>query len=147
MISTEPRLVRVRNWDVELVLWARRIIGAPFEWGRTDCGTLCRTAVDVLYGRGTAALALGRPWQTLRGARGAWGRLGGEWPSRLGARAVPARFASGGDIVVSGGADDDGLPQLAVVLGPQVLVVDRDMGVYASPVRASQAEASIWRLP
>lgn len=40
---------RVLNWDCKLVSWARAQTGKPFEWGKTDCVSLARGAIVVMY--------------------------------------------------------------------------------------------------
>lgn len=142
-------LVRVRNWDVALALRARQLVGLPFEWGRTDCGTLCREALDALYGDGTAEALLGPPWTSLRAARAASERIN-EFLSGLragGATSVGRTYASAGDIVIRDGTDADELPRLAVVVGPRVLHATRELGVLLGPVGALVDDDVVLRLP
>lgn len=142
-------LVRVRNWDVALAKTMCALVGEPFVWGRTDCGTLCRLAVDALYGPGTANVYLGSAWssprtardaeETLRGARGVL--------DELGAVQVHRSYASCGDFVGVPGEDDDGLPRLMWVIGSLYVRVGRVEGVTAEPLNLLAPEALVWRLP
>jgi len=142
-------LVRVRNWDVALAMRARELVGRPFEWGRTDCGTLCREALDALYGPGTGETLLGPPWTSPRAARSAAERLEAliEVLRAGGARLVGRLYASAGDIVIRSGHDEEGLPRLAVVIGPKVLHVTREHGVVVGPVGGLEEGDVVLRLP
>jgi hypothetical protein len=51
-----------RDWQPRLSAWARARIGAPFQWGLSDCAILCAEAVDAMTGSTHA-----------RSLRGAWG--------------------------------------------------------------------------
>lgn len=143
------KLARVPNWDVRLGHEARRLVGRPFEWGATDCGTLCRTALDALYGPGTATRLFGRPWKTARGAKGAVKRMDAILAKleALGARRVPRAYASGGDLIIRPGTDDVDLPRLAVVVGPVVLRVTHEGGVIAEPSGSIEEDDVVLRLP
>jgi hypothetical protein len=125
---------------------ARELVGRPFEWGRTDCGTLYREAFDALYGDGTAEELLGAPWTTLRAARAAAGRFAA-LRDAVGARVVPRTYASAGDLVIRAGTDEDGLPRLGVVFGSKLLYVVPEDGVLAAPVSALAEGDVVLRLP
>lgn len=147
-------MARVRNWDVAVALMARNLVGRPFVWGETDCGTLCRLTLDALYGPGTAEGWLGQAWKSARGAARAWRRLGGpeDVLERLGAAEVHPDYASTGDIVVLPGQDPEGLPSLAVIVGPKCVRANRELGVVAEPAgvlrRAPTTRGiQVWRLP
>jgi hypothetical protein len=45
---------RVRYWETALVRWAREQAGRPYVWGVTDCATLARAALAVVFGRDVA---------------------------------------------------------------------------------------------
>jgi len=142
-------LVRVRNWDVALAMRARALVGRPFEWGSTDCGTLCRETLDALYGPGTGEALLGPPWTSPRAAQVAADRLE-TWVAELragGARIVGRLYASAGDIVIRAGHDEEDFPRLAVVIGPRVLHVTREHGVLVGPVEALEESDVVLRLP
>lgn len=142
-------LVRIRNWDVALGLTLCELVGTPFQWGRTDCGTLCRITLDSLYGSGRAAELLGPAWKSSRAALKVWTRVGGPLAvlEQIGAVQMDRSYASIGDVIVISGSDEDGLPRLAVVAGPKYVRVTRTEGVLAEPVRSLTADAAIWRLP
>jgi hypothetical protein len=42
---------RVANWRTALTRWAEEQPGQPFEWGRTDCVSMARTALSLCFGR------------------------------------------------------------------------------------------------
>lgn len=46
----------ILNWDTELVLWAERLRGASFEWGRVDCLSAALTALSFVVGEDTVEI-------------------------------------------------------------------------------------------
>jgi len=142
-------LTRVLNWDVRLVQYAGRLQGEAFEWGVTDCGTLVRGALTVLYDHDVLEAALGAPWTSLRGAAGAW-RAVGSVQSVLGALKaveVPGAFVQAGDVGVFPGEDVDGLPRLVVCIGARILTVHRERGVEVVWSSVLPGGTRFWRLP
>lgn len=138
---------RIRNWDVQLVLWAREQIGKPFEWGRTDCASLTRGALAVMYGTDPLTAVF---WSDLRSALSAIEGLGGAAAAlqRLGAQPCPLKFAQAGDIAVGPERDAHGLVQLSVVLGRgQVLVTTPEHGVAVASIAALTHGTECWRVP
>lgn len=140
---------RLPNWDVELAVRARALVGLPFAWGRTDCGTICRQALDALYGPEAAQAVLGDPWTDLRGAAKVWCRIGDAKATLLGCAAerVHRSYASAGDVIVLPGKDEEGLPRLGIVIGGRYLRVSRVDGVLSEPIGTIDPAAEIWRLP
>jgi hypothetical protein len=140
---------RVRNWDTRLGKELRALLGRPFEWGETDCGTLCRVALDAIYGPGAADRLLGATWNGPREALEAVARLGGQHGvlHGLGAYRVHPSYASAGDFVTGPGTDEEGLPPLMWITGGRCVRVRREDGVVALPLRSLGADAEIWRLP
>lgn len=90
---------RVQHWDRLLVEWADRLIGKPFRWGVTDCGSLVREAVRVMTGQPFAADVFYE--NGIQAAR-VWRRTGGTLAYLLdaGARIVAAEDLRHGDLVI-----------------------------------------------
>lgn len=137
------------GWDVELVRWASDLVGEPFVWGETDCGTLCRRALEVLYAGDVATELLGPPWDSVAGARRAWARLEDleDALAVFGALPVDGTHLQTGDIVQLEGDDRIGLPRFAVSVGGRLLRCDISAGISAVPIGWVPADVAAWRLP
>ncbi len=106
----------VENWDSRLVELAREVVGEPFEWGVTDCASLVRRALKVMYGRDVWKGHVGE-WKTLRGAVGVNGRTDRQEALRSsGAVEVAKSYAWSGDVALGASEDDHGMLQVAVLL-------------------------------
>ena len=108
---------RVPNWDVKLVRWAETQFGEPFEWGRTDCGSLIKSGLRLIFGQ--PVLDEGLRYKDEESAVGVIRTVGtvARYFTQLGGvRLIPTR-AAGGDIVVRPGRDD-GLPRMGLMLHP-----------------------------
>lgn len=138
---------RLRNWDVELMLWARTVVGRPFEWGATDCGSLARGALEVMYGPETVAELVGAPWADGSAAREAWAALA-DVAAVFGAQEVERPYMQTGDLVIfpEGAEEDPELPRLAVSLGDRLLVSSVRDGVEITPVGRLH-DGTVWRFP
>lgn len=148
-VPASTRLLRVRDWRTKLLAWALTCSRLPFAWGETDCGTLARTALGILFGRDVVPDI--RPWRSARGAALAWRR---HPPDRvfqeLGAEVMPLAFARSGDVIVCA--------ELGEAAGGHVLVVcvdgtigltSGDTGVMLIAVGDLPAEAraySLWEI-
>ena len=125
---------RIPNWDVALHRWASSIAGQPYVWGRTDCGTLVRDALSVMYG--ADLLEAFDRYDTLRDARRVHAESGGvEVALRLiEAIDIAPPFAQSGDFSI----DDSGpsFPAAAVVVGRSLLWSDAQQGVRLTPKRS-----------
>lgn len=92
---------RLPDWDVRLVDWAATRLGAPFEFGVTNCVQLALEAFDAMTGAEVAAKYRGRYKSEREGRRlmlrervdPLTGLL------NLGCVPVPRGFAQRGDIV------------------------------------------------
>jgi len=106
--------MRVRNWDVALILWAETVRGLPFQWGATDCGSLVRDAMEVMYGRD---LWPDVPrWDTLRAAVQIQGTTGGVAAqlALLGAVEVEYGYVQQGDVILLPCAEGDSIPSVGI---------------------------------
>jgi hypothetical protein len=127
--------MRVRNWDVKLLAWARQRNGDEFRWGRTDCGTLVVRAHRIMFGR--RVLGILPVYSSLRAARDAFAATGGvEAVLRsAGAVEVAVPFAQQGDVLIERDLDERGFPSAAVVVAGHVLYSNVDAGVRLIPLR------------
>ena len=138
---------RTPNWDVALVEYASVMQGRPFKYGSTDCGTLVRDALRVMYGKDMLR-GMGS-YRTLKAARKV-SRSVGSVPDylkdRLGCERIRRNFVQAGDIVVLPG-EDMRMPQLAVVVGGKLMVSVVDTGVQIVPMPKWPRGTVILRVP
>lgn len=94
-------LSRQRDWRAQLHRWARQQLGAPFVWGETDCASLARQALTVMFGEDLLP-ELPR-WSTAREAVAVLAQHGAGVGLlvALGAQEVSLSFIRAGDIVVT----------------------------------------------
>ncbi len=134
--------MRLRNWDVRLFRWADRVVGEPFTWGVTDCGTIVRTAHIAMCGEDP----FGWPtYKTKLGAVKARKKVG-DIPNALAAacREVGRRFAQSGDIVL---IQHEGQYGMGLVVGPNVVGSYPGYDVDLVPLQAVPDDATFWRMP
>lgn len=109
-------MVRVENWDSELVRYAEAHRGESFRWGETDCVTLTREALMIMLGEDPWRHLVPR-FKTLRKAARLAGELEPEITLRdTGAVEVGYHFGWAGDVALAPGQDDDGLPGISLLL-------------------------------
>jgi len=144
---------RVRNWDIHLYRWARDVTGEPFEWGRTDCGSLVRESLAAMYPDKGLPLAGPPPaYSTEREALRVHAETGGVegWVQAAGWEPVSLGFACQGDVIVGLG-DVGGVPGAAVVVAGVFLVASESDGVVARRLRdlraASPGGVTVYRPP
>lgn len=141
---------RVENWDQKLIYYARESVGKDFEWGVTDCASLVRASIAAMYGEDVFSHVAA--WSTLREAKNQY-EMHGRASSILaeaGASIVASNYEQTGDIIVSPGEDQDGLPRFGVILtGGQVLLSTPESGVHVlSHWRSILVDGtSIYRMP
>lgn len=127
---------RVRNWDLALLEWRRSVLGEPFAWGETDCGSLVRGAARALYDRD--------PFEGVRSYRSRFGALrahvetGGLEPAlrAAGAEEVGLGFARQGDVMIEPPADGRPMGGAGVVVGSEVVVCPEGEAVTTTSLRA-----------
>lgn len=139
-------LVRVRNWDVHLVRRARELVGEPYTWGATDCGSIVIEALGTVYGSSPLGdLA----WDGPRSAQDALDALGGVQGAleRLTARQVPLSFAQTSDVLVVPSGEH--LARLHVIVVGQALTSTPKSGVVLWKLADLDLpdDAMLWRLP
>ena len=139
-------LRRVRNWNVALADWAQAQIGQPFAWGETDCGTLVRKGLELVFGQ---PVLEGVPaYSSETEAALAMQELGsaGAYFERLGLELVDAPRGRSSDIVVRPGRDDN-IPRLGLLVSPTaVLTSDPVYGPHAISHRELRKRARFYRL-
>jgi hypothetical protein len=145
--------MRLRNWDVRLVHFQTEVLGASFVWGETDCASLVRRALEVMYSPDDIPLPPKLPrWTTEAGALRAHKRFGGVSGALEagGAQRASLAFVQQGDVLV--GLDPaGGVPGAAVVVQGGFLVASVELGVLRRRLRdlrrAPPAELEVWRPP
>jgi len=125
---------RRAGWEFSLVEYAMAQRGRPFVWGDTDCFSLARGALEVVYESdpladvgaygsaseaGAVLRAVGHPADALR---------------ERGATLVPLGMAQQGDLLLMPGDDGTGHPRFAVVVDGRGHVLTSSVGKGAEMV-------------
>jgi hypothetical protein len=138
-------MLRIRNWDVELAIWAAQQIGKPFVWGETDCGALVRVAHRVMYNEDL--------WPQLPPYRSRFGALRvlarGSVRERLlasGATEYRLPFAQSGDVVIYEG-DTSATGCCLVVVADKALVTEEGAVISTVPLFGVPQPATVYRIP
>lgn len=140
---------RVTNWSVNLGLLAEEIRGAQFEWGVTDCVTICRRAIEAMYGEDIAAPFINVSYTTKAGATRAYNKLGGyeDIIKSIGGREIPAKLAKDGDFAVFPRAN--GYDNVFTKMGGSWMVADPEINTIV-PVKMHPSsldkEAKVFRI-
>lgn len=92
--------MKVENYDYKLIEWVNTQLGKPYIWGETDCGTLVRTGLNIVYGDDKFNNITF--WDSEETCRKIWDDLGGVDKAFLnfGARKIKGTFAQTGDVAV-----------------------------------------------
>ena len=118
---------RVPNWSQKLVAFAIEQRELAFEWGRTDCGSLVRRGLELVFGEPVLELAGYASELEAERTMKQLGEAATVFESQGAASELLSR-ASGGDVVIRPGIDD-GLPRLGLFLYPEaVLTSDPENG-------------------
>ena len=136
---------RVRSWDVDLLEWAESIVGKPFRWGSTDCGSIVKQAQQIIYGVDVFQLA---PWKGKTKALRILVEIKGMRSQlRRCADQVGRGFLQMGDIVlVKNGCDVLETDGLMLVVRDYVLFTNPETGVIRVPLEAIPKKATFWRI-
>jgi hypothetical protein len=107
---------RAWDWEVRLSQWGIEHAGLPFAWGETDCASLVRDAMRVLYDRDvwespTWYDSLASAYQTLQLVGGA-----PAWLLAHGATRMPLAFAQPSDVLVTPADPTDMADSLFVIV-------------------------------
>ena len=122
----------VLNYDQALTLWAIDVVGAPFAWGKTDCASLVRRAMKVVFARDVfrgkvrtyrSGMEAFRVLHSLGGYAGALETAGFR-------RVRPGKWLSGDVIVLPRSARSDGPGPIGVIINHKLLTADHHQGVY-----------------
>lgn len=142
--------MREQNWDVSLVMFARNVEGARFEWGLTDCASLVRRVAMAMYGYDVFDGVV-ETWNDKDSARAALnGLTAPDYLEMAGAIEIPRGFATTGDILVMPGQDEVGLVQLGIVLPSSKALIStiRDgVEIINRWQDAVTPETTVYRLP
>ena len=115
-----PKHKRVPDWQRELLLWGERQRRMKWAWGETDCGTLLREGLEIVFGHPLMSI----DYASREEAR-AWmqemGTSASKYFERCGALRQPLDELRGGDVVVRPGTANR-LPRLALALDDEVLL-------------------------
>lgn len=132
---------RRRNWGHRLVMWQKEVLGEPFVWGETDCGSLVWRALHEMY-RSPPIEGAVPAYESAQDARRAHLETGGVGPvlRRGGAEEVGLNFARQGDVLVGVGGPGE-LPGAAVVVERHFVVTDEEEGVSRRRLRDLRLEA------
>lgn len=127
--------MRIENYDVEIVRYAKAIKGEPLVWGDTDCANIVRNGIYILLGRDPFKGSLKR-WTGLKSAKNRADAV--PVLDRLfnsGAIEVERLFSSIGDVALGPATDPEGLPQLSLILTRRkVLISTQEYGVQIVPL-------------
>lgn len=126
-------VVRVPNYDIKIVQYAKSLRGSSLVWGDTDCASVVRGGLVILLGKDP--LPDLKSWSGLKSAKNRANEM--PVPDRLinsGAIEVHRKFSSIGDVAVGPSSDIEELPQLSMVLTNQkILISTQEFGVQIVP--------------
>jgi len=138
---------RVRNWDVKIMDWQADMLGRPFAWGQTDCGSLVRSALSVVYGEDPVPHL---DWyETQTGAIRLFGETDGISGAilDLGAEETTLAFARQADIAIEAPSEDNRLGGAGVVVDRAVVVCPEGEEVVRSPIGRLPRDLLTLRVP
>jgi hypothetical protein len=94
--------MRVPNWNYKLWELGQEINGQPFEWGITDCVTICRRAIEAQFGEDLIAPHISVTYTTKTGATRAFNKIGSmaDIALAVGAQEIEPMNARDGDFLL-----------------------------------------------
>ena len=120
----------VANWDRRLVEFAAVVVGQPFEWGQTDCVSLVRRGLQLMFNEDVWKGHVGE-WKTKRGAITVSGKT--DYEDALltsGGVEVGYHYASSGDVALGPNEDEHGMLQMALLVPTRkVITATPEVGV------------------
>ncbi len=106
----------VANWDRRLVEFVKEVRGTPFKWGQTDCASLVRRGLQLMFDEDVWKGHVNR-WKTLKGAAKVSGTTDYEVALLAsGAVEVGYHYASSGDVALGPQEDEHGMLQMALLV-------------------------------
>jgi len=151
MTSSAVTLQRQRSWRSALLTWAMALPGKPFVWGQTDCASLAREAITLLFG--PTAMTFLPQWTSEDGARAVLASYPPDvvLGTRFGAPYVTPRFARAGDIIVARDAEEPvGGHYLTVVIDGRIGLTSGPRGVMLIDISQLPEDSraySLWEIP
>ena len=108
------------EWQRDLLLWGDRQRRRKWHWGETDCGTLLRQGLELVFGQPIMSIDY-----SSRDEARAWmeemGTSASKYIEGCGASRQPRYTLRGGDVIVRLGMAD-GMPRIALALDDEVLI-------------------------
>lgn len=137
---------RVMNHDVALVKFANEVVGSDFEWGETDCAMIAVRSQAIMLGKNPFAKHVGK-WSTKTGALRVFKGLDIKQALQdSGGVRVSQDHSTTGDVILGPTEDVLGLPQLAVVVPvDRVLISTPEDGVMVALKSELIEGTEFWR--
>ena len=114
------KIERVPEWQRDLLLWGDRQRRRKWHWGETDCGTLMRKGLELVFGHPLMSIDYAS-----REEAQAWmqdmGTSASKYFEGCGASRQARNDVQGGDVIVRPGTVN-GMPRLAFALDDEVLL-------------------------
>jgi hypothetical protein len=139
-------MIRVPNWNVRLVELANEVLGKPFVWGETDCASVARRAVAVMYEDDPVAQHIKVTYTTKVGAARAFKKIGSMIDILLaaGAKEVRPDLTQDGDIMVFPKNENAGYENLATRIGSMWIVSSPEEGrVLSTKIRVTSLDPDV----
>ena len=141
---TVVSIKRVAEGPRELLLWGARQRRLQWAWGETDCGTLMRQGLKLVFGQTIMEIEY-----TSREEAQAWmksmGKTASKYFESLGASRQKKKNIQGADVIVRPGTVN-GMPRLALALDHEVLLTsDPEQGPHWIGVSDLRRRARVYR--
>lgn len=133
-MGEESKSMKIDNYDYKLIEWVNTQLGKPYIWGETDCGSLVRKGLNIIYGKDKFNDI--PSWDTEEICRKIWDDLGGADKAFLdfGAKKIKGTFAQTGDVAV---LEVGKLLTAAMVIGGKLLFSSTDKGIETRDITPS----------
>ena len=133
--------MKVYNYDYKLIEWVNTQLRKPYIWGETDCGSLVRKGLNIIYGKDKFNDM--QSWDTEEICRKIWNDLGGVDKAFLdfGAKKIKGTFAQTGDVAV---LEVGKLLTVSIAIGTgKLLFSSTDKGVETRDITSSLLRLNI----
>lgn len=142
-------ITRRLDWRSALQAWAREQVGKPFVWGQTDCGSLARDALQIMFGRDVVpGLPRYQSWGEAVAAKDQIVLFSLLFEG-LGAQASAPAFMRAGDVVVAiEPGEDVGRESLMICLDGRKCLASTRLGVVILevPPDAQDVVYTLWEV-